>query len=92
MLLAMWAGGICANFVFVLTKAGLVASPSPGSIFAYLAVTPKGSHLAVLSGVLVGTVASFIVGVVILKAFPVKKADGTDAAGAEVLPTEVVHG
>lgn len=80
MLLAMWAGGISSDFVFVLTNAGLVATPSPGSIFAYLAVIPKGSHFGVLSGVLVGVVASFIVGVVILKAFPVKKADGEDAA------------
>ena len=79
-LLAMWAGGISADFVFLLTKAGLVATPSPGSIFAYVAVTPRGSHVGVLSGVLVGTVASFLVGVLILKAFPVKTAAGEDGA------------
>lgn len=87
MLVAMWAGGISANFVFVLTNAGLVATPSPGSIFAYLAVIPKGSHFGVLSGVLVGAIASFLVGVVILKAFPVKKAAGEDeAAGVTSAP------
>jgi mannitol PTS system EIICBA or EIICB component len=80
MLLAMWAGGICADFVFVLTNVGLVATPSPGSIFAYLAVTPRGSHVGVFSGVLVGAIASFLVGVAILKAFPVRKADGEDEA------------
>jgi mannitol PTS system EIICBA or EIICB component len=73
MLLAMWAGGISADFVFVLTNAGLVATPAPGSIFAYTAVTPKGSHVAVLSGVLVGAVATFLVGVLLLKTFPVRQ-------------------
>lgn len=80
MLVAMWAGGVCADFVFVITNAGLVATPSPGSILAYLAVTPKGAHLGVLSGVLVGAVVSFAVGTIILKAFPVKKAQGEDEA------------
>jgi PTS system mannitol-specific IIC component len=87
MLLSMWAGGICADFVFVLTNAGLVATPSPGSIFAYLAVIPKGSHFGVLAGVLVGAVVSFLVGTVILKAFPVKKAAGEEeAAGVSGAP------
>jgi PTS system mannitol-specific IIC component len=73
MILAMWAGGIAADIVFVATGAGLVASPSPGSIFAYLAVTPPGQHLGVFSGVFVGAVASFLVGSVILKVYPVKE-------------------
>jgi len=71
MIVSMWAGGIAADFVFVVLNAGLVATPSPGSIFAYLAVIPKGGHVAVLSGVAVGIIASFVVGSVILKLFPV---------------------
>ena len=51
MLVAMWAGGISADFVFVAFKAGLSAPPSPGSIFAYLAVTPPGQHVGVFLGV-----------------------------------------
>jgi PTS system mannitol-specific IIC component len=78
MLLAMWAGGICADFVFVIFNAGLVATPSPGSIFAYLLVIPKGNHVGVLLGVLVGAVASFLVGSLILRVFPVKKVAGED--------------
>ncbi len=73
MLLSVWAGGLCADFIFVILNAGLVATPSPGSIFAYLLVIPKGMHFAVLSGVLVGAVASFLVGSLILKVFPVPK-------------------
>ena len=62
MILAMWAGGISADIVFVIFRAGLVATPSPGSIFAYLAVTPPGQHLGVFTGVAVGAIASFVVG------------------------------
>jgi len=72
MILSMWAGGICADLWFMVMNAGLVATPSPGSIFAYLLVTPKGGHLAVLGGVLIGAVASAVVGTIILKANPVK--------------------
>jgi PTS system mannitol-specific IIC component len=75
MIVAMWAGGIAADTVFVATNAGLVATPSPGSIFAYLAVIPPGQHFAVLSGVAVGAVASFLVGSVILKVYPVKQTE-----------------
>jgi PTS system mannitol-specific IIC component len=71
----MWAGGIAADFVFVATGAGLVATPSPGSIFAYLAVTPPGQHFGVLGGVATGAVASFLVGSLILKVYPVKETE-----------------
>jgi len=73
MILAMYAGAILANFWWVITGAGLVATPSPGSIFAYIAMTPKGWHFQVLMGVLIGAVASFLVGVLILKKWPVKE-------------------
>ncbi len=42
-LIAMIAGGMTGTWVFNLLGGGLVAGPSPGSIFAYLALTPKGS-------------------------------------------------
>jgi len=48
MILAVIAGGFSADLWFTLLNAGLVATPSPGSIFAYLAVIPKGQHFAVL--------------------------------------------
>jgi len=75
MLLAMWAGGISADFVFVAFKAGLSAPPSPGSIFAYLAVTPPGQHLGVFLGVATSAVAAFAVGSLILKVYPVKQSE-----------------
>jgi PTS system mannitol-specific IIC component len=80
MLVSLWAGGILADLWFVIMKAGLVASPSPGSIFAYVAVTPKGQHFAVFTGVLIAAVASFAVGSFILKLYPVKEITSEDAA------------
>jgi PTS system mannitol-specific IIC component len=73
MIVAMWAGGILADTVFMITGAGLVATPSPGSIFAELAMTPRGAHVGVLSGIFLGAVASFLVGSFLLKAFPIKE-------------------
>ena len=62
------AGGMAGVFTFLVTGAGLVATPSPGSIFAYLAVTPKGGLFGVLAGVVVSTAVSFVVNAVLLKA------------------------
>jgi PTS system mannitol-specific IIC component len=78
---AMWAGGIAADITFVAFDAGLVGPPSPGSIFAYLALLPSdGTAIAgVLLGVLVGALAAFAVGVVLLRLFPVKDMKDTDA-------------
>jgi PTS system mannitol-specific IIC component len=85
MIVAMWAGGITADTVFVATNAGLVATPAPGSIFAYLAVIPPGQHLGVLLGVATGAVASFLVGSLILKVYPVKQTE--EEIAMETTPT-----
>ncbi|WP_216824903.1 hypothetical protein [Bacillus sp. V59.32b] len=44
-----------------------MAGPSPGSIFAYLALIPKGNFSGIILGVLVATIVSFIVTAIILK-------------------------
>lgn len=72
MILAMYAGGIVADTWFMIFNAGLVATPSPGSIFAYLAVIPRGQHFAVLGGVFLAVVAAFLVGSIVLRAYPAK--------------------
>ncbi|BCU57032.1 PTS mannitol transporter subunit IICB [Enterobacter kobei] len=66
-LIAMIAGGMSGIWVFTMLDGGLVAGPSPGSIFAYLALTPKGAFLATITGVTTGTVVSFIITSFILK-------------------------
>lgn len=67
-ILGVIAGGMSGVFTFVLLKAGLVATPSPGSIFAELAMTPKGGFIPVISGIVVAAVVSFLVNSVIIKA------------------------
>jgi mannitol PTS system EIICBA or EIICB component len=66
MVLAAIAGGAAGIVTFMATGAGLVATPSPGSIFAYLAETPRGGYFGVLAGVVVAAGVSFTVGSLLL--------------------------
>jgi PTS system mannitol-specific IIC component len=66
MLLAAISGGAAGVATFMVTGAGLVATPSPGSIFTYLANTPPGAHAGVLLGVVVAAGVSFVVGSLLL--------------------------
>jgi PTS system mannitol-specific IIC component len=59
LILAAIAGGASGVATAVATGAGLVATPAPGSIFAYLAVTPRDGHFGVLSAVVVACLVSF---------------------------------
>jgi mannitol-specific phosphotransferase system IIC component len=59
LILAAIAGGASGLFIAVITGAGLVATPAPGSIFAYLAVTPKDGYFGVLLDIAVASVVSF---------------------------------
>jgi len=67
LILAAIGGGLAADFTFVILKAGLVAPPSPGSIFAEMAMTPKGGFVPVIAGITIGAVVSFLIASVILK-------------------------
>ncbi|MFC4077995.1 PTS mannitol transporter subunit IICB [Salinithrix halophila] len=67
LLLAAIAGGISGVFTFTLFGAGLVAVPSPGSIFALMAMTPRGGYIGVLAGVVVAAVVSFLIASLLLK-------------------------
>ncbi len=68
-IIGLIAGGLCANLTFLLFHAGLVATPSPGSIFTELAMTPKGGFLGVMAGIAVGTVVSFLVSSPFVRAY-----------------------
>lgn len=67
LILAAIAGGVTGTFTFSIFHAGLVATPSPGSIFAYIAMAPKGGLLAVFTGVITATIVSFLVAALLLK-------------------------
>jgi mannitol PTS system EIICBA or EIICB component len=66
MVLAAISGGAAGIVTFMATGAGLVATPSPGSIFAYLAETPRGGYFGVLAGVAVAAGVSFLIGSLLL--------------------------
>ncbi|MGO4547588.1 PTS mannitol transporter subunit IICB [Paenibacillus sp. 2TAB23] len=78
LILAAIAGGVAGTFTFSLFGAGLVAAPSPGSILAYFSMTPKGGVLAMLSGVVVATVVSFLVSAVLLKTSKQSESDDNE--------------
>lgn len=67
LILAAIAGGASGVLTFLITGAGLVATPSPGSIFAYFAVTPRGGFVGMLAGIIVATAVSFVVAVALLR-------------------------
>jgi PTS system mannitol-specific IIC component len=84
LILAAITGGVVGTYTFMLFGAGLVAAPSPGSIFAYIAMSPKGGLLPVLSGVLTATIASFLVASVLLKTTKKTEEDDLEAATEKV--------
>lgn len=63
LIIAVIAGGAAGVATFQLTGAGLVASPSPGSIFAYFIQTPRGfdNYAGMIAGVFIATVVSFAI-------------------------------
>ncbi|OQX29896.1 MAG: PTS mannitol transporter subunit IIBC [Spirochaeta sp. LUC14_002_19_P3] len=79
-ILAVIAGGMSGVLVFSLLGAGLVATPSPGSIIALMAVAPKGMHVIVLLGVAVSATVSFFVAMPFVKRFSRRE----DEAGASL--------
>lgn len=76
LVLAVMAGGVSGAFMLTVFHAGLVAPASPGSIFAVLAMTPKGGYLGVLAGVFVAAAVSFLVSALILKTTKDKEDSG----------------
>ena len=67
LILAAIAGGMAGVGTALVTNSGLVAPPAPGSIFAYMAVTPRGGHVSVLLSIAVATAVSFIVAAALMK-------------------------
>ena len=61
LILAVILGGASGVLTFGILGAGLVATPSPGSIFMLAAMSPKGGFLSVLAGIVVSTVVAFLV-------------------------------
>jgi PTS system mannitol-specific IIC component len=67
LILALIAGGMTGVMTYVLLDVGLVAPPSPGSIFSLIAMSPKNSIFVVLVGFVFSTVVSCLVASLLLK-------------------------
>jgi PTS system mannitol-specific IIC component len=78
LIIAMIIGGASGVLTFMATGAGLVAAPSPGSIFAYLAVAPRGGWFAVVLGVLISAAVTFAVASALLGFGRLERDEPTD--------------
>lgn len=86
-IISMICGSACGIFTFQLFGVGLAAGPSPGSIFAYLALTPKGNFLGVIAGVLVAAIVSFVITSFILK---VSKVNNDEELNASMIQSKAM--
>jgi PTS system mannitol-specific IIC component len=69
LVLAMIGGGFAGVLTLTALGGGLIAPASPGSIFAELAMTPRGAYLPNILGIVIGGAVSFLLSMVLLKAF-----------------------
>lgn len=65
--LAVILGGMAGSLVFDFFGTGLVATPSPGSILALIALAPKNNVLGIVVGVAFSAMVSFGISGIILK-------------------------
>ncbi|MDI3257532.1 MAG: PTS mannitol transporter subunit IICB [Kyrpidia sp.] len=91
LLLAVIGGGMAADTVFMLTHAGLVATPSPGSIIAEIVMTPKGGLVPVLSGILTGAAVSFAIASPLVRRAPEQESTEEHLDAAKALTQQLKH-
>ena len=83
LILAAIAGGASGLFTATVFNAGLVSTPAPGSIFAYIAMTPA---------VFVAAVVSFLVASVIIRASADTDEDDEASLGMAAAQMEAMKG
>lgn len=87
-IIGMIGGGIVGTGTLTVLNAGTVATPSPGSIFSVLALSPKSCMLGVILSVVLSCAVSFV-----LNAFFVKRMvskGGDTSLGESVIPKEAM--
>lgn len=92
LILAMIAGGMAGVATFMITGTGTVASPAPGSIFAFAAVTAKGGYFGMILGVVIAALVTFGVAALLLGFGKLKSDQELDPAEEEVATeAEIPH-
>lgn len=67
LLLAAIGGSLAAMTYYTVFDLGLSGPASPGSVIAFLLMAPKGSTFAVLLGVVIAAVVSFVIAIPIIR-------------------------
>ena len=84
LILAMIGGGAGGVATLSLLKGGLVGAASPGSIFAELAMTPRGGFVANIAGITVACLVTFLLASLLLKAFVRDEDEDLEASTAKM--------
>ena len=74
-IIAPIVGNACAILWFSITGAGMVAPASPGSIIAFLGMTPPECMLSTIAGVAIATAVSFAIASPIVRTADVRSLD-----------------
>jgi PTS system mannitol-specific IIC component len=67
LIIAAILGGMTGVFTNVVLGGGLIAPASPGSVFAVLAMTPKGGFMATMASIILSALVAGFVSMIILK-------------------------
>jgi PTS system mannitol-specific IIC component len=83
LIIAAIAGGATGVFWFSIFNLGLVAPASPGSIFAWIAVSPPSDLLLNMAGIILSAAVAAVVGALVLGFGRGEKEDGLSLADAK---------
>lgn len=83
-IIAPIVGNICAIFFYSITGCGLVGASSPGSIIAFMSMSPRSQMLLTLLGVAIAAGVSFVIASPIIKMSGVKNLEEAQAQTASM--------
>ncbi|MFC3993256.1 PTS mannitol transporter subunit IICB [Actinoplanes siamensis] len=92
LILAMIAGGMSGVATFMITGTGTVATPAPGSIFAYFAVTAKSGYFGMILGVVIAAAVTFAVASALLGFGRLKSDQEIDEAAEQEAAADAAAG
>jgi len=83
MILAAIAGNAVSILTLMIFDGGAIAAPSPGSVFAQLAMTPRGNFFANIAAIALSAAVTLVIGIILLKVFS-KGDEDLESAKAKV--------
>lgn len=83
-IIAPIVGNVCAIFFYSITGCGLVGASSPGSIIAFMSMSPRPQMLLTLLGVVIAAGVSFVIASPIIKMSGAKNLEEAQAQTASM--------